>query len=109
MSRKYYMDEIYLGGVVRPVLAGARACRWFDLKIIDGAVNGSAWLTTSFAWVIGKFDNIVIDGMVNGVATLVIVWGRQFRRIQTGRIQNYLLGFVAVALILMVVRLFRGF
>ncbi len=109
LSRKYYMDEIYLGGVVRPMLGIARGCRWFDLKVIDGAVNGSAWLTTGFSWVIGKFDNIVIDGMVNGVATAVIEWGRQFRRVQTGRIQNYLLGFVAVALILMVVRLFRGF
>jgi NADH-quinone oxidoreductase subunit L len=109
LSRKYYMDEIYLGGVIRPTLAVARGCRWFDLKVIDGAVNGSAWLTTGFSWVIGKFDNIVIDGMVNGVATLVIAWGRQFRKVQTGKIQNYLLGFVAVALILMIVRLFRGF
>ena len=72
-------------------------------------ISASAWLTTGFSWVIGKFDNIVIDGMVNGVAVIVIAWGRQFRKIQTGRIQNYLLGFVAVALILMVVRLLRGF
>ena len=47
--------------------------------------------------------------MVNGVAYVISAWGRQFRRIQTGKIQNYLLGFVAVALVLMFVRLFRGF
>jgi NADH-quinone oxidoreductase subunit L len=109
LSRKYYLDEIYIAGVVRPVLALAGAFRWFDLTVIDGIVNGSANITRIFSKGIGLFDNYVIDGMVNGVAGAVIAWGRQFRRIQTGRIQNYLLGFVAVALILMVVRLFRGF
>ena len=58
---------------------------------------------------VGLFDNKVIDGMVNGVAALVAAWGRQFRKIQTGKIQNYLLGFVAVALVIVVVRLIRGF
>jgi len=109
LTRKYYIDEIYIGGVVRPVLAVARAFRWFDLTVIDGIVNGSANFTRIFSKGIGIFDNVVIDGMVNGIAAVVIAWGRQFRRVQTGRIQNYLLGFVAAALIFMVVRLFRGF
>ncbi|MBM3287159.1 MAG: NADH-quinone oxidoreductase subunit L [Candidatus Eisenbacteria bacterium] len=109
LSRKYYIDEIYLGGVVAPVLGLARAFRWFDLKVIDGIVDGSGALTRALSWLVGVFDNIVIDGMVNGVAGGVLAWGRQFRRIQTGKIQNYLLGFAAVALLLMAVRLFRGF
>jgi hypothetical protein len=58
---------------------------------------------------VGVFDNRVIDGMVNGVADATRAWGAQFRKVQTGRIQNYLLGFVAVALVMLVVRLFRGF
>jgi NADH-quinone oxidoreductase subunit L len=109
LSRKYYLDEIYLGGVVRPIMALARAFKWFDLVVIDGIVNGSATLTRLLSWVVGVFDNKVIDGMVNGVAALIWAWGRQFRRIQTGKIQNYLLGFVAVALVIVVVRLIRGF
>jgi NADH-quinone oxidoreductase subunit L len=109
LSRKYYMDEIYMAGVIQPALALSRACGRFDLKVIDGAVNGSAWLTRTFSWLIGIFDNRVIDGMVNGVADVTRAWGAQFRKVQTGRIQNYLLGFVAVALVLLVVRLFRGF
>ncbi len=55
------------------------------------------------------FDNRVVDGAVNGVAALIGAWGRQFRKVQTGKIQNYLLGFVAVALVIVVVRLIRGF
>jgi NADH-quinone oxidoreductase subunit L len=109
LTRKYYMDEIYLGGVVRPVLLLAGAFKWFDLVVIDGIVNGSATLTRLLSWVVGIFDNRVIDGAVNGVAALIGAWGRQFRKIQTGKIQNYLLGFVAVALVIVVVRLIRGF
>jgi NADH-quinone oxidoreductase subunit L len=109
LTRKYYLDEIYLAGVVRPVMALSRAFKWFDLTVIDGIVNGSATLTKLLSWVVGFFDNKVIDGMVNGVAALVAAWGRQFRRIQTGKLQNYLLGFVAVALVIVVVRLIRGF
>jgi NADH-quinone oxidoreductase subunit L len=109
LSSKYYLDDIYMAGIIRPALGLSRACGRFDLKVIDGAVNGSAWLTRTFSWLIGIFDNRVIDGMVNGVADVTRAWGAQFRKIQTGRIQNYLLGFVAVALVLLVVRLFRGF
>jgi len=109
LSRKYYFDEIYLQGIVYPILAFSRGCRAFDNKVIDGAVNGSAFVTRFLSWFVGIFDNVVIDGIVNGVAEFILGWGRQFRRIQTGKVQNYLLGFAAVALILMFVRLFRGF
>jgi NADH-quinone oxidoreductase subunit L len=66
-------------------------------------------LTKVFSWFIGLFDLKVIDGMVNGVADGVFAWGRQFRKIQTGKVQNYLLGLVTVALVLIFVRLIRGF
>jgi len=109
LVKKYYFDEMYWNGVIMPVRGFAQACRIFDNKVIDGAVNGSAWLTAGFSWLIGIFDNKVIDGMVNGVATIVTAWGRQFRKIQTGKIQNYLFGLAAIALVLIFVRLIRGF
>ncbi|MBD3162088.1 MAG: NADH-quinone oxidoreductase subunit L [Candidatus Eisenbacteria bacterium] len=109
LSKKYYFDEIYAVGVVGTTLWVSRAARAFDTHVVDGAVNGTAWRARGFSWFIGLFDNTVIDGMVNGVAGTVTAWGRQFRRIQTGKIQNYLLGLVAVALILAFVRLVRGF
>jgi NADH-quinone oxidoreductase subunit L len=109
LTRKYYIDEFYLIGIVRPVMRLSRAFRWFDTVVIDGIVNGSAVVTRLLSKGVGIFDNVVVDGMVNGVAGGVVEWGRQFRKVQTGRIQNYLLVFVAVALVLMVVRLARGF
>ena len=49
------------------------------------------------------FDVKVIDGIVNGIADVAQGIGDQVRRIQTGRVQNYALGIalglVAVALL----------
>ena len=42
----------------------------------------------------------IVDGTVNGIGDLAQSAGRDLRRIQTGRVQNYALG-IAVALIVM--------
>lgn len=109
LSHKWYFDELYLNGLVRPAVMLSKGCREFDLRVIDGAVNGTAWLTRGFSWFIGLFDNKVIDGMVNGVAQGVYLWGREIRKVQTGRFQNYALAFTAAALVILIVRLVRGF
>jgi NADH-quinone oxidoreductase subunit L len=69
---------------------------WFDdlydlLFIrIGGRVAAAIW------W----FDRVVVDGSVNGLGALTIRGGRELRRVQTGRVQNYALG-IAVGLIVM--------
>ncbi len=47
VARKYYMDELYEGVIVRQGLYryGTAAAEWFDTNVIDAAVNGSAWTT----------------------------------------------------------------
>jgi NADH-quinone oxidoreductase subunit L len=44
VARKYYMDELYEGIVVREGLMRYMTAwaQWFDTHVIDGAVNGSA-------------------------------------------------------------------
>ena len=39
------------------------------------------------------FDTYVIDGLVNGTARLVTTIGRDVRRVETGRVQAYMVGF----------------
>jgi NADH-quinone oxidoreductase subunit L len=109
LARKYYLDEIYLGGVVRPVLMLSQGMRIFDNKVIDGLVNGTGAFARLLSWITGIFDNKVVDGAVNGVGWTMVNWGKQVRRVQTGRVQNYALGLFAVALVLILVRLVRGF
>ena len=71
---KYYVDEIYDYSVVKPLLKGSYyfLFRFIDVLIIDGFMNGLAWL--------------------NATA------GRLARRLQNGAVSTYLFYFVAGAL-----------
>jgi len=90
--------------IVRTVPAAAVLYRasvnkwWFDdlnnllFVVIGGRVaDGLRW-----------FDIQVIDGAVNGVAALTVRTGGRIGRIQTGRVQNYALG-IALGLVAMAV------
>ncbi|MBC7294102.1 MAG: hypothetical protein H5T84_08410 [Thermoleophilia bacterium] len=73
------MDEFYAATVVRLAVDGSR-------------------------WVWRNFDERVIDGAVHGVAWLWQAAGRLVRPLQTGRVQNYLLGmFIGVFVVVTVV------
>ena len=96
---KYFVDEIYMALVVRPLLAFADFLAWFDRTIIDGVVNGSAMLTRLTSQLIGRFDQGVVDGLVNGAARGVGQVGATLRRTQSGLVQNYVLGALALALV----------
>ena len=73
---KYYVDELYDAVFVKP-------------------------LHRLFLWCAQIFDVKVIDGLVNGVASAVIAWALSLRRLQTGFVMNYALGMLlgAVALV----------
>ena len=75
---KFYMDEIYDAGVVRPVMGLAMWLWTFvDVKVIDGAVNGLAWVWGAF--------------------------GRALRPLQTGRAQSYAFGVFGGLFVLIVI------
>jgi NADH-quinone oxidoreductase subunit L len=76
---KFYIDEIYAATFVALAVDGSRwLWRNFDVKVVDGAVNGVGWLWQAL--------------------------GRLVRPIQTGRIQNYLLGmFIGLFVVVTVV------
>jgi NADH-quinone oxidoreductase subunit L len=46
------------------------------------------------------FDTYVIDGIVNGVASLVTLFGRDARHVETGRVQSYMVGFFGGVVVL---------
>jgi len=70
---KWYFDDLNDLIFVRFGGAVARALWWFDVRVVDGTVNGVAALTQST--------------------------GRGIRQIQTGRVQNYALGIAAGLLV----------
>ncbi len=87
--RKWYFDEIYNATIVAGTVGFSKLSGLFDNKIIDGIVNGFAWLTRNFSYFIGHFDNVVIDGLVNLLANVTGFFGAMVRYLQTGRVQTY--------------------
>jgi NADH-quinone oxidoreductase subunit L len=67
---KYYIDEVYDAVFVRPLVKGAeKVYARFDLKIIDGALNGSA----SAAGLAGKGLNFLQSGLVRDYALAFLI------------------------------------
>jgi len=89
---KYWVDEFFGWAITRRVMAAARGVYAVDSEGIDGAVNGTAWLTRTASLITGGFDKYVVDGIVNGVAGFVKrLMNPILRRAQTGFTQNYAL------------------
>ena len=71
--------------------ASARGLWTVDRKVVDGAVNGTGWLTVVSSWFSGLTDRTIVDGVVNLVGWVVQESSLVFRRFQTGLVQNYAL------------------
>src|SRR5882724_10173069 len=104
---KYWVDEFYGWAITRRTMDAARAVFAFDSKVIDGGVNGSAWLTRLTSRLTGGADKYVVDGLVNTVAAFIIrLMSPLLRAAQTGLTQNYAL--VMVLGLVVAVALFYG-
>lgn len=105
---KYWVDEFYGWAVTRRTMDAARGVFAFDSKVVDGAVNGSAWLTRLTSRLTGGTDKYFVDGMVNAVAGFVIrIMAPLVRATQTGFLQNYALVMV-IGLLAAVALFFTG-
>ena len=67
LLRKYYVDELY------------------NLLIRYGVLG--------LSHVEQAFDAYIVDGLVNGTARLVTTFGRDLRHVETGKVQSYMVGF----------------
>ncbi len=70
---KYYIDELYDKAIVNPMVKGS-----------------------NFLW--QKFDVLIIDGAVNGAAWLIGQWAMGFRKLQTGMVRSYAFVFLGGAI-----------
>jgi NADH-quinone oxidoreductase subunit L len=91
LSNKYYVDELYNSTAISGTMASGRGLWTFDRNVVDGAVNGTGWVTVISAWFSSLTDRTVVDGLVNLVGWVVQESSHIFRRLQTGLVQNYAL------------------
>jgi NADH-quinone oxidoreductase subunit L len=89
---KYFVDEVYYSIFVVGGKYLWNGLRNFDAYIVDGIVNGAAFVGRVFGYIQGAIDKYLVDGAVNLVADAVMASGQQLRKLQTGQIRTYLLG-----------------
>ena len=107
---KYWIDEFFGLTVTRRTMDLARAVFAFDSKLVDGGVNGSAWLTRFTSTVTGLTDKYFVDGLVNTIANFVIrLMSPIVRAAQTGLTQNYALVMVIGLLIAVALYFVKSF
>jgi len=104
---KWYFDEFYHKTFVAGLLGISNVLAWFDTYVVDGIVNGAATVTRMFSRFSGVFDTYVVDGAVNLTATFSGLIGIAFRKLQTGKVQAYvvLVVFSLVLLLLFFVKI----
>ncbi|HKZ83922.1 MAG TPA: NADH-quinone oxidoreductase subunit L [Anaerolineae bacterium] len=98
LKNKYYGDELYAKVIVRPVVATAT---WvytaLDRAAIDGLLHGIGRTALRLAEATRAFDRIVVNGGVDSMTERMKRFSREFRMIQTGRLQDYLILMLASA------------
>jgi len=99
LYNKYYFDEIYQKIVINPTMAFADFMWKFDARVIDGAVNGTGWLTIKWSDIKEWFDTWIVDGAVNGSGWVVRQGANILRYLQTGSMQFYAM-FILILVVL---------
>jgi NADH-quinone oxidoreductase subunit L len=107
---KYWIDEFFGLTVTRRTMDLARGVFAFDSKVVDGAVNGSAWLTRLTSRITGNTDKYLVDGLVNAISAFVVrLMSPIVRAAQTGLTANYALVMVIGLLVAVALYFFKSF
>jgi NADH-quinone oxidoreductase subunit L len=96
---KYYFDEIYQVIIINPLMAFGRLMWSFDARVIDGFVNLVGKATILWAQVKQWFDVWIVDGAVNGSGWIVRKGASILRYLQTGSLQFYILFIMTIVVI----------
>ena len=103
-SNQFGMNELVEKVIVTPVLKTGKSVFWLDKYIVDGIVNGAAFVVRKFSHIITWIDKHLVDGLVNGIAKVAYELGNAFRFVQNGRLQNYL-GFTLTVVLIGIIYL----
>jgi NADH-quinone oxidoreductase subunit L len=102
LKNKYYVDELYDLAFVRPGrwLAETFSYQWIDRGLLDGILHGLG----RFGLWLGRllrhgFDQPVLNGLADKASAGTGGLGGVMRRMQTGRVQQYMLAAVLVLVV----------
>ncbi|MDD9880775.1 MAG: NADH-quinone oxidoreductase subunit L [Candidatus Marinimicrobia bacterium] len=102
---KYYFDENYNRFLYQPFLKLSRAVAYVDWDLYDKYfINGFGRVTNILSRITGRMDYDGLDQtLVDGVGRSAQGLGKQLKKVQTGRLQNYMLfALIGVIVILII-------
>jgi len=110
LAHRWYFDELYNAIFVRPVFAVAHLASGTDRGVIDRLIDGIAWSARQLAGLDAWIDRNLVDGLVNATATATWTAGLELKKLQTGRLRQYVMFIVVgtVALFVLASMLFRA-
>ena len=102
LQNKYYIDELYQIVFVRPSQWFSRVVvsEFIDRGIIDGFIHLVAKTANFVGDLLKTFNLWLIDGVGDGIPMGIARFGSWFRRVQTGRVQQYLVLVLLAALVI---------
>src|SRR5690606_29377978 len=105
LKNKYYIDELYQRIFVTPSQWFAKnvAYEFIDKGTIDGFLHLLARASTWIGELFKSLNLWLIDGVGDGIPELIARFGIWFRRLQTGRVQQYMLLLALAALLIAIV------
>lgn len=96
LSRKYYLDELYMAVFVNTTHLLGRFSAAFDRRVIDAVVNFFGVFSVVWAFLVDWLDRLIVDGLlVNGSAQAAAFAGDWLSMAQTGRVRQYVMLTVA--------------
>ena len=95
LANGWYFNELYRFLFVKPVLAIAGLVSGTDKGVIDRIIDGIAWAARQVAGIDAWIDRTLIDGFVDGTAAATWNAGLELKKLQTGRLRQYVM-FIAL-------------
>ncbi len=110
LANRWYFDELYNAIFVQPAFAVASLASGTDRGVIDRFLDGVAWSARQIAGLDAWIDRNLVDGLVNATATATWNVGLELKKLQTGRLRQYVMFIVVgtVALFVLASMLFRA-
>ncbi len=109
LVNRWYVDELYGAMFVKPAHTVAGLASGIDRTVIDRLIDLIAWAARQLAVVDAWIDRTFVDGLVNAAARMTWNAGLEMRRLQTGRLRQYVMFIVVgtVAAFVLASLLFR--
>tara|TARA_B000000532_G_scaffold128615_1_gene103118 strand:- start:2371 stop:4434 length:2064 start_codon:yes stop_codon:yes gene_type:complete len=107
---KFYVDKIYNKILYKPFMKQSKLASFLDWDIYDQKiVDAWGWITLGLSKLSGNADyNILDQKIIDGTSHITNFTSKKLKKVQSGIIQNYLLGgFMCLVIIFLLIQQFN--